>query len=175
MERISFRRAQIEDCQPLAELVNSAYRGETSKKGWTTEADLLDGQRTDPELLAEMMRDQNQVVLLAFEDKKIVGSVSLSRKEDRGYLGMLTVRPRRQASGFGRLILAEGERWVQQNWDLAHIEMTVIQKRTELIAWYERRGYQKTDRRESFPYGNEKFGKPKVSDLEFVVLEKTLV
>lgn len=174
MKEISFRPARINDCPELSTLVNSAYRGEGSKQGWTTEADLLDGQRTDPVSLAEMIGDERNVILLAIVNEEIRGCVFLRRKCGRAYLGMLTVKPDQQAGGLGKWILATAEYWVSSNWGLFTIEMTVIQKRQELLAWYERRGYRLTGQKEPFPYGNEKFGLPKVPDLEFVVLEKNL-
>lgn len=174
VQEISFRPARIKDCPELSALVNSAYRGESSKKGWTTEADLIGGQRTDPDTLAAMISDESSVILLALAENRLCGCVFLSRRDERAYLGMLTVRPDQQATGLGKLILATAEYWVSAHWGLFLIEMTVIQKRGELLAWYERRGYRRTGRTEPFPYGDEKFGLPKVQDLEFVVLEKAL-
>lgn len=173
MEEIVFRPAESFDCPALSELVNSAYRGEVSKQGWTTEADLLGGQRTDPESLLALVTGADQVVLLALRQKLLVGCVYLRRKADRAYLGMLTVRPDLQSAGLGRRILEAAEDWAGREWGLGTIEMTVIRQRTELIAWYERRGYRVTDRIEPFPYGDARFGLPKVDDLVFAVLEKS--
>lgn len=175
MEKISFRPALWNDCEELADLVNSAYRGESSKAGWTTEADLLGGQRTDAAALREIVSREGNVILLAFRDEELVGCVFLQKKSDRAYLGMLTVKPTLQTGGLGKMILATAEYWVLNNWNLLTVEMTVIQKRAELISWYERRGYSNSGKTEPFPYGDPRFGLPKVPDLEFVVLEKKLV
>ena len=172
VEKMSFRLAQTNDADALAALVNSAYRGESSKKGWTTEADLLDGQRTDPDSLRQTMRGSHQVYLTAWQDESLRGSVFLEKRGNLAYLGMLTVSPEIQAQGLGKKILQAAEEWVQKNWQVSGIEMTVITSRFELINWYQRRGYALTNRKEPFPYGDEKFGLPKVPDLEFVVLEK---
>ena len=171
---MTIRPATAEDVEQLSALVNSAYRGDSSRRGWTTEADLLGGQRTDPAVLRRLIASPDTRILLRFEADELVGCVELRRKPDAAYLGMLTVRPDRQAGGVGRVLLAEAEAFVAREWGLGRIEMTVIQHRHELIAWYERRGYHLTGRREPFPYGDPRFGLPKVEDLEFVVLEKQL-
>ncbi len=168
------RLAKTEEADELADLINSAYRGESSKMGWTTEAEFLDGQRTDAGALRELISDKNNAILVVGGDGNPTACVYLRRKTDRAYLGMLTVKPDLQASGIGRRLLASAEQWVMENWQLRRIEMTVIQKRAELIAWYKRRGYLNTRKTEPFPYGKTKFGVPKVDDLEFAVLEKTL-
>ena len=172
VEKIEFRLAQAKDAGRLADLVNSAYRGESSKKGWTTEADLLDGQRTDLESLQKTIEKPNQVFLTAWQGSQMIGSVFLEKRGALAYLGMLTVSPNLQAKGLGRTLLEASEDWVKENWGAQGVEMTVITSRMELIQWYVRRGYQLTGRKEPFPYGDEKFGVPKVPDLEFVVLEK---
>jgi GNAT superfamily N-acetyltransferase len=171
---LSSRRATVEDVPALVALVNSAYRGESSKQGWTTEADLLDGQRTDPVNVRSLLNDPGSAIILLFEGNEIVGSVLLQRDGDHAYLGMLTVMPTRQAFGLGRQLLARAEAFVLDQWGLSRIEMTVIQKRAELIAWYERRGYRLTGETRPFPYGDERFGLPKRDDLEFVVMQKSL-
>ena len=136
--------ATLADVPELTALINSSYRGESSKKGWTTEANLIGGQRIDNESLSEQMEDPNAVVLKNTDDHgKITGCVYLQKRDDKLYLGMLTVSPLLQANGLGRQLLHAAE-------DYAHsinyhtITMTVITTRTELVNWYERRGYQKT-------------------------------
>jgi len=170
----SFRIAVPGDAESLSRLVNSAYRGEASKRGWTTEAGLLAGQRTDPDTLRSLISVNSNAILLMHRDADLIGCVLLQQKTQSAYLGMLTVLPDLQAGGIGRRLLAAAEDWVFENWLLRLIEMTVIRQRSELIVWYERRGYVNTHRTEPFPYGDEKFGLPKRPDLEFVVLEKHL-
>lgn len=170
---IAFRPAGPGDLEALAALVNSAYRGDSSRRGWTTEADLLGGLRTAPEMLAGTIASPTSVILCCFRGPDLVGCVWLDRRADSAYLGMLTVRPDLQAAGIGRQILDRAERWVAREWSLDRIEMTVIRRRAELIAWYVRRGYADTGRRQPFP-ADARFGLPKVDDLEMVVLAKTL-
>lgn len=189
--KFSVREARPEDAELLNLLVNSAYRGESSKKGWTTEADFLGGQRIDADRLREMIAEPNQKILCLLDESRgvsergtrddfgeIVGAVNLKKFEDSGrvgcYLGMLTVKPTAQASGLGRTLLQEAEK-VAREWGADHMTLTVIQIRTELMAWYERRGYRKTGETEDFPYGDVRFGEPKRDDLHFVVFEKPLL
>lgn len=168
------RPATSEDIESLCQLVNSAYRGESSKNGWTTEEHLLGGQRTDPKSLMSAIEKPGHVILLLFQDERMIGCVNLQKRGDAAYLGMLTIEPTLQAGGIGRQLLQMSERWTMEHWQSAKIEMNVIRHRQELIAWYQRRGYQLTDRREPFPYGDARFGLPKVDDLEFIILEKLL-
>lgn len=171
---MELRLAQAHDLQTLSIFVNSAYRGDSSKIGWTTEADLLGGQRTDASELLKLIQTKSTVILILEIAGKIHGCVCLVQKSDSVYLGMLTVDPEKQGQGIGANLLNMAEKWAQKNWSAKKIEMTVIQKRLELIAWYERKGYFNTKKREPFPYGDSRFGLPKVDDLEFVVLEKII-
>jgi ribosomal protein S18 acetylase RimI-like enzyme len=136
--------ATLADIPELTALINSSYRGESSKKGWTTESNLIDGQRIDYESLTEQMEDPNAVVLKNIDDiGKITGCVYLQKRSDKLYLGMLTVSPLLQANGLGRQLLQAAEDYARSI-NYKTITMTVITTRTELVNWYERRGYQKT-------------------------------
>jgi ribosomal protein S18 acetylase RimI-like enzyme len=159
----------------IANLVNLAYRGDASRAGWTTEADLLGGQRTDEPSLIELIDPPLSVLLGLSSDKAFCGCVHLKLLENNlGYLGMLTVNPSSQGAGLGNHLLNEAESWLQ-NMGAKKVKMTVIAQRKELLQWYEKRGYLKTGKTEPFPYGNERFGVPKRTDLYFEVLEKTLL
>jgi GNAT superfamily N-acetyltransferase len=169
------RAATEDDAAALVALINGAYRGESSKAGWSTEADLLDGQRTDVDWIAEMIRSAGNVILVHEEDGALVGCVRLERTGEDCYLGLLTVLPTLQARGVGRQLLAAAEAWAVEHWDSRSMHMTVITLREELLAWYQRRGYQRTGNRKPFPYGDERFGLPRRPDLEFEVLKKSLM
>jgi ribosomal protein S18 acetylase RimI-like enzyme len=168
------RPATPADAPALAALVNGAYRGGSSRAGWTTEADLLGGQRIDVEGLTETIAAPGHVILLHERDHAPIACVHLERTGEDCYLGMLTIRPASQGARLGRQLLETAERWAIEHWASRSMQMTVIVQRTELIAWYERRGYTRTGERRPFPYGDERFGLPRRHDLAFEVLKKPL-
>ncbi|MGK5499443.1 GNAT family N-acetyltransferase [Streptomyces sp. URMC 125] len=176
---LRLRPAGEEDVPALVALVQSAYRGESSRAGWTTEADLLDGQRTDPEGVAGVIRAPGSLLLVAERDGEPVACCQLERRTDGSgqpvaYFGMFAVRPSLQGGGLGGAVLAEAERLARDEWGAREMHMTVITVRAELVAWYERRGYVRTGQRSPFPYGDERFGVPRRPDLEFELLVKPL-
>lgn len=167
--------ATRDDLPALHALIESAYRGDSARRGWSHEADLLDGQRTDLEALEASVDDPAQLLLWFRDGDEAVACVALTDKGDGlAYLGLLTVDPTRQSAGLGRLILAAAEDHAASDLGATRVEMTVIAQRVELIAWYERRGYRLTGERRPFPHGNPRFGQPRRNDLIFVVLEKSL-
>lgn len=166
-------RATVQDVSALNYLINSAYRGESSRKGWTTEANILEGLRTNQEELTEIIEDSKNTILKFTENDQIVGCVLLIKKEQKLYLGMLTVSPELQNSGIGKKLLQQAEIQAKEL-GLPKIVMTVISVREELIAWYKRNGYVDTGAREPFPESDVHIP---ISNkhLEFMSLEKILV
>ncbi|MGK5632092.1 GNAT family N-acetyltransferase [Streptomyces sp. URMC 123] len=171
---LTFRAAGEGDVPAVVALVESAYRGEASRAGWTTEADLLDGRRTDAEMVRGVLAAPDSRLLLAESDGALVACCHVERRGANAYFGMFAVRPEAQGGGLGREVLAEAERVAHEAWGAAEMQMTVISVRDDLIAWYERRGYRRTGERSPFPYGDERFGVPKRADLEFELLTKRL-
>ena len=167
---MNFRIATKDDLKELDKLVNSAYRGDSSRKGWTTEADLLGGVRTSQESLNEMISKTNAVILIA-EEEEMEGCVFLEQQGKALYLGMLTVRPDLQGKGIGAKLMAASEERAKEL-GCNSIRMTVITDRNELIAYYKRKGFEDTGERAPFP-DDPKFGLPK-KPLQFMVMEKTL-
>ncbi len=166
-------KASIKDCHDLEKLVNSAYRGESSKQGWTTEADLLGGVRTTKASLQKLLEDPASVIMKYTDDnQQIQGCIYLQIKKEKLYLGMLTVSPSLQDKGVGKQMLFFAETYAKENKCTA-ITMTVIYSRTELISWYARHGYQPTGETEPFPT-DPAFGLPK-QPLHFIVMEKPII
>lgn len=208
MTELSFRFATTADVRAICALVESAYRGEASLQGWTSEANLLGGQRIDEDMVVELLAADGAQVLLAENDGRLVACCELKAPERLGvkslppetepgdhhdpaivgaarlvatiadggsaYFGMFAVDPTLQGGGVGKFVLAEAERYAHDELGASRMEMTVIEQRPELIAWYERRGYVRTGVLKAFPYGDERFGEPKVDDLRMAVLEKPL-
>lgn len=167
------RIATEPDIPVLVKLINSAYRGEESKAGWTTEADVVAGDiRTDEENLNELMKKPGAVFLTYTNDKnEIEGTVFLHNREPgKLYLGMLSVNPELQTKGTGKKMMAAAEVHAR-NLNCQCIYMRVISIRHELIAWYERQGYYQTGETQPFP--SDKFGMAK-QPLEFIVLQKDI-
>lgn len=166
--------AQPTDVSQLLALINSAFRGETSRQGWTHEADLIEGGiRADEPMLRDIMADPAATLLLAKnEAAAIEGCVLLQQKGGYLYLGMLTVDPRLQGRGLGKQLLQAAEDHARAL-GCSHIEMTVIADRQALIDWYARHGFFPTG--ETRPFVQDaKFGRPRYP-IHFVVLQKPLV
>ena len=165
--------ATTADIPVLLSLINSAYRGEASRQGWTTEAHLLTGEkRTDADALNILIEAPDSVFLkIVNAEGSIDGCVLLQKKQAKLYLGMLSVKPTAQAKGIGRQLLESAEVYAKQNQCIS-IYMTVISVRHELIEWYERRGYKKTGDTQPFP-SHDSFGIP-TRPLEMIVMEKMM-
>lgn len=162
--------ATLEDINALERLINSAYRGETSKLGWTTEANLLQDKRITIDELSEIINNKENTILKFIDNNAIIGCVLLANKGNKLYLGMLTVSPKLQNSGIGKKLLQQSEEHALKL-RLPKIVMTVISIREELIAWYNRHGFVDTSIREPFPL-NDTDAVISQQPLEFIVLEK---
>jgi ribosomal protein S18 acetylase RimI-like enzyme len=171
---LDFRIGRPEDTAGIVVLVNSAYRGDSSRAGWTTEADLLDGQRTDSKEINGILADPDSVILLGETAGELIASAHLQRIGDQAHFGMFAVKPGLQNGGVGKRFMQAAEAYVHSNWKCTHLSMSVITLRQPLIAFYERRGFHRTGKIKPFPQA-EKFGIPKVSGLQLEVLEKALV
>jgi len=166
--------ATTADIPAIKDLLNNAYRGEGSKQGWTTEAELIAGDtRTDENILQEVMSLPESVLLkYTNEEQQIIGCVNLQQHADRIYLGMFSVSPKLQGGGIGKKLLNAAEEYAQ-HLHCASIYMTVISVRTELINWYIRHGYADTGERK--PFNEDGITGKHLRTLEFMVLEKTMV
>ncbi|KOU41361.1 GCN5 family acetyltransferase [Streptomyces sp. WM6373] len=171
---LSFRSAVEADVPELVVLVESAYRGDASRAGWTTEADYLDGQRTDPDGVRAVIDSPDGVLLVVERAGELVACCHIEHRGDHAYFGMFAVRPGLQGGGLGKEILTEAERRARDTWGADEMRMTVVNVREELIAYYVRRGYRRTGELSPFPYGDERFGIPLRDDLAFELLVKPL-
>lgn len=164
---IGITAATTADAPALKDLLEAAYRGDSARQGWNHEADILDDERTSREELDAMLADPAVTILTARDGEALIGCVAVTRKDTAlGYLGMLCVLPALQSAGLGRRLLDAAEDHARAL-GLAAMEMTVIDSRASLIAWYERRGYAFTGERRPFPVLRD-------PPINFVVLEKPL-
>lgn len=168
------RVATVEDADAVTALVQSAYRGEESRAGWTTEAHLLAGQRTDPEMVRELVLAPASVILIADSDDALLACCHLKQQDDTAHLGMFAVRPGLQGRGTGRAMLRTAESYARRTWGVGTMALSVINHRHELIAWYERCGFARTGIVHKFPYGDERYGEPLRDDIVLLEMAKTL-
>ncbi|MET0290089.1 MAG: GNAT family N-acetyltransferase [Pseudoxanthomonas sp.] len=174
MSQLTFRHATEADLDAIVALVTSAYRGDASRVGWTTEADFLDGNRIDRDVLLADIQRPHSVVLLGEREGVLLACAHVAEQDGAGYFGMFSVQPALQGGGVGKVMISEAERIARDELGLPTMRMTVIDVRAELIAFYERRGYVRTGIKKPFPYGDARFGTPLRDDLRFEVLEKPL-
>jgi len=172
----TFATATAADADAIVALVNSAYRGESSKAGWTFESSFLAGQRTDRAMILSAIALSDTSIVLMYSAGELVGCCELQHHTGGAqcHLGMFTISPTLQNKGLGKRLLAHAERLARERWQCTGMQITVIHIRTELIAYYERRGFARTGAVENFPYGDERFGMPLVQGLTFVEMCKPL-
>jgi transcriptional regulator GlxA family with amidase domain len=172
---LRFRFAGPQDVDAVLALAHSAYRGEASRAGWTTEADLLDGQRTDADGVRAMLAGGQGIILAERdEDGRLAGCCHLQREGGDCWFGLFAVDPAGQGRGVGAALLAVAEDWAGRWFGARRLRMKVIWLRDSLIAWYVRRGYTVSAQIHPFPYGDERFGVPRRDDLHFIELYKPL-
>jgi len=174
MSELVVRDAAASDAAAIVALVQSTYRGESSRRGWTTEADFLDGQRIDAAAVLEILERPQSRIRLFFQAGELLACAQVMGEAGDGYFGLFSVRADCQGRGIGKQVLADAEKLVRDQWRCARICMTVIDVRDELIAFYERRGYRRTGIKKPFPYGDPRYGLPRRDDLRFELLEKWL-
>lgn len=166
MPDVTFRFARQADTAPLVDLIERAYRGEETAGSWNSESHLLKGPRTDMVEISTLIAREDSRFLLAEAGGKLVGcclvqglgrepttpATSTLKIPNAAYFGMFAIDPTVHGGGLGKLLIAEAERRVQDLWGATQMVMTVINLRTALIQWYERRGYRQTGATLPFPF-----------------------
>jgi ribosomal protein S18 acetylase RimI-like enzyme len=169
------RAATVADAEAVADLVHAAYRSDESRGGWTTEADLVGGQRADAAMVRHVVGLPDDVVLVAVDDDDVpFACCHLERRDGGAYLGMFAVRPAVQGGGVGRGMLRAAEEHARDRWGATTLSITVLNHRPELQAWYERCGFTFTGDRHDFPYGDQRFGVPRRPDLALLGMVKPI-
>jgi ribosomal protein S18 acetylase RimI-like enzyme len=159
----------------LVELIRSAYRGTASRDGWTSEADLVAGDRIDTEAVLRIIDGARSLLLVLAEGDQIIACCQLEDRGDKlAYFGTFAVQPNAQGGGLGRRLITDAERQASARFGSWAIEMTVLAQQDKLIAWYERLGYQRTGATRPFP-ADPVHARPLREGLHFVVLQKALL
>jgi histone acetyltransferase (RNA polymerase elongator complex component) len=171
---LQFPQALPEQAGEITALVNSVYRGEHAKKGWTTEADILEGIRITEQRVREMINSENNAIIIAVFENKIIGCVHLEKKDDDCWLGMLSVDVDYQTYGLGKILIEKCESYAKYTFRCEVMKMRVIGVRSELIAYYLRRGYSLSGEKEDFMIAEDTFGEPKNQNLFFEILAKKI-
>lgn len=164
------RIARVEDIDNLVSMVNLAYRPQHTTPGWTHESAILTGHRVTPRQIQSLLTDDSFVFVLE-EDQQIATCIHLQINGGTACLGMLATRPDLQGKGYGKTILAWAEQYARKNFSICIFQMTVITARTELMAFYMRRGYQPTGQVFPYPVATG-IGIPKAAGLTMAILEK---
>ena len=167
----TFRTANKSDAEAIAQLVNKAYRPETGAVGWTHESDLVSGNRTSVVQVAEVLSKPDSVILVGLKGSEIVACVHVEKDGSYCHIGMLAVNPKLQGAGAGKQMLAHAERYANENFGSEKFIMVVVSSRSELIAFYLRRGYRRTGTVQGYPL-SAGVGTPKLSNLKTEVFEK---
>jgi GNAT superfamily N-acetyltransferase len=172
---LNFHKAELVDAEAIATLVNSAYRGETSRKGWTTEADILDGLRTTTSEVGKIIKSKNAFILIGVLRDEVVATICCEWQElafkDTVHFGMIAVKPSLQNKGYGKALIQAAEAICLREWRVVGFHMAVISIRHELIAFYERLGYKRTGEFAEFPVKSDLW-QPKVEGLNLQYLAK---
>lgn len=170
---LSFRDALPIEAAQISALINASYRGETSRQGWTTEADILDGLRTSEQEIYELINAEHSKIIVSIKDDELIGSIHLHHINEFAHIGMFVVKPNLQNMNIGKQLLAAAENFAIMQWQVKKLVMLVINVRHELIAFYERRGYKRTGALQEFPV-NPKVWQPKLAGLKLEKLEKLI-
>jgi GNAT superfamily N-acetyltransferase len=142
---VKLSRATLRHVPAIVALMESAYRGEESKKGWTSEADIIDGQRTDDAEISAAINDPKSYLIIATDEtSRLVGCACITEDGDACYFGKFAVSPVLQGAGLGKVLLRTCEEAALAHFGVSRMTMTVVEGRRELEAFYERRGYART-------------------------------
>ena len=172
MESLNIRKASLDDLAAIVDLVNIAYRSKEIQ-GWTSESDIVVGDRIDHEQLKQLIHMKNSFIFLDLNvDKSIIGTVHLQVEQGVGYIGLLTTHPKIQNRGIGKILLQYAEDYCFKNYGINSFEISVLSTRVELIDFYERRGYRFTGQVDSYPI-EKKVGTP-LMDIQILYFKKII-
>lgn len=176
MTELITRPAQVQDADAISALVNRAYRGDSSRAGWTTEADLLDGKRTTTEDVLALLNRHDAVIITGWVAETLMVTLCAEwhAEEQVAHLGMIAVEPTAQNQGYGKKMILVAEQLAVTRWGVRASQMAVVSVRETLIAFYQRLGYRATGELKPFPHFPEMW-QPKMENMQLMTLQKDLV
>lgn len=164
-----FIEATKQHIPDIVELVNLSYRSQ-DLRGWTSEADVIEGDRISAQQLQDLFIADSKI-LLWFDAAELIACVHVQKHKDQAYIGMLTTHPQWQNQGLGKQVLQFAEDFAQANFAVIGFKMSVLSCRTELIEFYLRRGYMLTGETEDYPI-DANVGQPLFEDIRLLHLNK---
>ncbi|NNH26031.1 MULTISPECIES: GNAT family N-acetyltransferase [Acinetobacter] len=176
MQPLKYRLANASDVESLVALINQAYRTNTGSS-WTSEQDIVTGDRINHQQLLESLNQQNFSLFVAeiveHSESALVACVGLAFQHSSVEIGTFCVASDWQNQGIGKQVLAYAEQKAFAIFPtLISYEMFVLDARIELIQYYERCGYSKTACIESYPI-HANVGQPLI-DLQLQHMSKSI-
>ncbi len=169
--RFTLTQASHDHCQDICDLINLTYRGDS---GWTRETHIISGDRTNLDEITLAMAKPNAQFYVVYLEQQLATCVYLAQEQHQAaYIGYFSVHPDFQGQGIGKHILQQAEAIAKKQFSALKIRMYVVSQRPELIAFYQRRGYQRVGSQTPYPL-ELKIGVPKVPGLTIEYLEKSL-
>lgn len=168
-----FRIANYLDAELITKLVNQAYRPESATPAWTHESNWVAGNRTNISQIMDVIAKSNSIILVGIKGSSIVACVHVEQEGNSSHIGMLAVHPELQGAGAGKQMLSQAEKYALEIFGAEKLIMLVVSSRSELIAFYLRRGYRQTGSIMDYPLALD-VGIPKKPNLKIEVLEKWL-
>ncbi|OCL94367.1 GNAT family N-acetyltransferase [Arcobacter porcinus] len=170
---LEFCEAKKENIKDMENIINIAYR-KISASGWTGESHLLSGIRVNEAMLEEMLENENIRTFLAKKDDKVLATIQVKKEDLNLVIGLFAVDTDMQSSGIGKKLLEFAENRAKDIFkDCKKFIMEVISSRTELIAYYNRRGYKNTDVYLEFPK-SDLWAPTTKEEIKLLVLEKEI-
>jgi len=178
------------DVPALSKLINLCYRGgeagtESELQGWTSEVGLVSGLRIQTNDLLTFIHRPDVHFFCIKNHAAIIACFSLTLKSTQALssiapdtqsiceFGSFAVHPSYQAQGLGKQLLSLAEAFARNQFHCTLMQMQVLSPREDLIAYYQRRGYQLTSAHAPFPK-HLPVGTPIQDDLNLVMMEKDL-
>jgi GNAT superfamily N-acetyltransferase len=130
---LPIRLSACADAENITALINAAF--------YPCEGFFVEAPRTNKGEVEQLM--SKGAFLLAEAGDKLIGCVYVELRGERSYLGLLSVDPALQRGGFGSFLMDAAENYCRERGS-RFMDIYIVNLRTELPPFYERRGYVAT-------------------------------